>query len=110
MTEDLLIEHAGNVESLTRWVDTAPPKRPAPDHVRALLSRLRAERDPRGDAAWFAIPDERRAQLLALLTERDTERAHMVRWSELTDDEKAVIGTEARGLVRDLGRIAGALR
>lgn len=110
MTEDLVIEHAGNVESLRPWVDTLPPRQPAPAHVRALLARLRAERDPRGDAAWFAIPDERRVQLLALLTERDTDRAHMVRWSELTDDEKAIIGTEARGLVRDLGRIAGGLR
>lgn len=88
--------------------------RPArvPKFVREQLARFKAERDAgiNQEAAWFAIPDERRAQLIALCTQRDTARAHMLRWADLDVFERMTIAGECRGLVRDLSKVAGLLK
>lgn len=88
--------------------------RPArvPKFVREQLARFKVEQAEgiNQEAAWFAIPDERRAQLIALCTNRDTTRAHMLRWRDLDAFERMTISSECRGLVRDLGKVAGLLK
>lgn len=101
-----------NAESLTRYQPSTHRAARAPEFVREQLARFKAERDAgiNQEAVWFAIPDERRAQLVALCTDRDTARAHMLRWADLTVFERLAIAGECRGLVRDLGKVAGLLK
>lgn len=88
--------------------------RPArvPKFVREQLARFKAEQAGgiNQEAAWFAISDERRTQLIALCTQRDTARAHMLRWRDLDVFERMTISSECRGLVRDLRNVAGLLK
>lgn len=88
-----------------------PPVR-TPENIKAQREALRMEwlRVSNTNAAWFKVPDELRCLLIALCTERSTERAHMVKWSDLTEVEKTTIGVQARSFVRGLGKVAEVLR
>lgn len=101
-------------ESLMPWQEPKRERPPArvPDYVRALSERLHLEAIKarnHGDA-WFAIPEELRCLLIALCTERDPARGHMVKWSDLNEVEKTTIGVQARSFVRGLGKVAEVLR
>jgi hypothetical protein len=80
-----------------------------PDHLREKLATWKRERAEKPDRAWMALPDERRAQLVCLLTERNPASAHMVRWSDLTEVERLIIQVEMRGIMRDLAEVAPVL-
>lgn len=88
-----------------------PPVR-APEHIKAKRDALRLESLKLGNMneAWFKVPDELRCLLIALCTERDPSRGHMVKWSDLNDVEKTTIGVQARSFVRGLGKVAEVLR
>lgn len=104
-------EHA-NAESLSRYQPGTHRAARVPDSVREQLARFKAEQAGgiNQEAAWFAIPDERRTQLIALCTNRDTARAHMLRWRDLDVFERMTISSECRGMVRDLRNVAGLLK
>jgi hypothetical protein len=104
---------SGTNGSLAPWApqQQGEPRR-FPDALKLQRERLRLvaiERHGRG-AAWFRIPDEVRALLIALCTERGTDRAHLIKWQDLTEDEQIVIGVQARALVRGLAGAAESLR
>lgn len=80
-----------------------------PDPLRKKLQQWKRERAEKPDRAWMALPDERRAQLVCLLTERNPASAHLVRWSDLTEVERLIIQVEMRGVMRDLAAVAPVL-
>lgn len=80
-----------------------------PAQLREKLQQWKRERAEKPDRAWMALPDERRAQLVCLLTERNPASAHLVRWSDLTEAERIIIGVEIRGFLRDLAAVAPVL-
>lgn len=88
-----------------------PPVR-TPEYVKAKREAIRLESLKLGNMneAWFRVPDELRCLLVALCTERDTSRAHMLKWSDFSDVEKTTIGVQARSFVRGLGKVAEVLR
>ncbi len=100
-----------NAESLTRYQPGTHRAARVPDSVREQLAKLKAERAARikDDELWLSIPDERRAQLVALCTQRG-DRGHMLLWRDMTVFERMAIASECRGLVRDLGKVAGLLK
>jgi len=103
--------HYANAAALMRYQHQSTEARPAPAAVRQLRDRLKRER-PQGSAesSWFEIPDELRALLVALCTDHPQERAHMLKWSDLSETEQIIIGTQARSFVRGLGAVAERLR
>lgn len=101
-------------ESLYEYREPVRESKPvrAPEHIKAKRDALRLESLKLGshNEAWFRVPDELRCLLVALCTERDTSRAHMLKWSDFTDVEKTTIGVQARSFVRGLGKVAEVLR
>lgn len=101
-----------NAGSLDRFQPSTHRAARVPDSVREQLATLKAESAARikEDELWLSIPDERRAQLVALCTQRGGERGHMLLWRDMTVFERMAIASECRGLVRDLGKVAGLLK
>lgn len=103
----------GNVAALERWTPEPVNAAPMPGHLRQWLAQRKDEQARalacRRDAAWMSIPQATRERLLAMCTDRPTQGAHRLRWRDLTEAERAEVGACVRGLVRDLGPVAGAL-
>lgn len=103
----------GNVAALEPWKPEPVEVAPMPAGLRQWLAQRKDEQARallcRRDAAWMAIPQGTRERLLSMCTDRATAGAHRLRWRDLTDAERAEVGACVRGLVRDLGPVAGAL-
>lgn len=107
------VEPFGNAGALLPYVHPDHKPAPVPQFIRDQVKRLRdvVPRTPaqQRDSAWSAIPEATRTLLLAECTERNLNSARLLRWRDLTDSERSAIGARVRGLVRDLGPVAGAL-
>lgn len=100
-----------NAGALVPYVHPHTEARPVPASVRQLRDRLKREQKPgTPDTSWFEIPDELRALLVALCTEHPQERAHMLKWSDLSETDQIIIGSQARSFVRGLSAVADRLR
>lgn len=103
-------QHA-NAGALVPYVHTDTEPRPVPASVRKYRESIRREQRPgTPDTSWFEIPDELRALLVALCTEHPQERAHMLKWSDLSETDQIIIGSQARSFVRGLSAVADRLR
>lgn len=109
-----MASHYANAGALVPYVHPEVKEAPMPQALRERLTEWKRERIGRSleqikGAAWSSIPEATRCELLAVCTDRPTQDAERLRWSDLTLTERAAIGAKSRGLVRDLGRAAGYL-
>lgn len=103
----------GNVEALKPWRDESPANPcKMPERLKQQREALRAAAMARNEAQrrWFDIPESVRVVLVGLCTNRDTMNAERLRWDQFTEAERLAIGVQARGFVRALSGVAGALR
>ena len=93
----------GNVEALRPYKHQIATPDPVPQYLRAQRQRIaaatRARHDP--EAVWFAMSESTRMVLLSLCTDRSTDRAHVIKWSQLTDAERDAIRLQRKAWARD---------
>lgn len=97
------MQAAGNVLALKPYHHPESTPAPVPEFVRLDRQRIaagtRAKHDP--ERVWFAMSDNTRMVLISLCTDRSTERAHLVKWAQLTEAERDAIRVQRKAWARD---------